>query len=343
MRIIIERIKPWLCLPLVAALGLAVMAMAGGCGGGGGSGGGRIKVAASIQPLADLCRQVGGDLVEVELMVPAGASPHTYEPTAAQMRFLSEARLLVLNGLELEGWAADILSKAGNAELVVVETTERLPLSELIPAGGEGDDGDDHDEELAHEERGGEGHSEGGHVHEGHSHGAYDPHVWLDPTLAAHQVEAVRDALAEADPERGQAYRDNAAAFLEELKELDAWVRERTDSFGKRSFVAFHSSWVYFARRYGLDMAGVVEEFPGREPSASDIAALLERMKAAGAAVIFAEPQFSPRAAQAVADASGGAVSVAFLDPLGDPRDGSKDTYVKLIRYNVEEMAAALR
>jgi len=312
---------------------LLVASRAGGCGGArGADAGGRVKVAASIAPLADFVARVGGDRVDVELMVPAGASPHTFEPTSGQMKFLSEARLLILNGLELETWAADILGKVGNNQLVRVETAAAIPAGELIAAGEE-----EHEDE-------GEGHEDEGEGHESdeHRHGVYNPHVWLDPELAVYQVQAIRDALVEVDPEHAQEYRDNASALIEELGELDAWIRERVASFTRRKFVAFHSAWAYFAARYGLEMVGVVEELPGKEPSAADIAALVEKIRAEGVTVIFAEPQFNPRVAEAVASTSGGGVRVAILDPLGNPDDPATNAYDKLMRHDVVEMGKAL-
>jgi ABC-type Zn uptake system ZnuABC Zn-binding protein ZnuA len=312
---------------------LLVASLAGGCGGArGADSGGRVKVAASIAPRADFVARVGGDRVDVELMVPAGASPHTFEPTSGQMKFLSEARLLILNGLELETWAADILGKVGNNQLVRVETAAAVPAGELIATGEE-----EHEDE-------GEGHEDEGEGHESdeHRHGVYNPHVWLDPELAVYQVQAIRDALVEVDPEHAQEYRDNASALIEELGELDAWIRERVASFTRRKFVAFHSAWAYFAARYGLEMVGVVEELPGKEPSAADIAALVEKIRAEGVTVIFAEPQFNPRVAEAVASTSGGGVRVAILDPLGNPDDPATNAYDKLMRHDVVEMGKAL-
>ncbi|NPV58840.1 MAG: zinc ABC transporter substrate-binding protein [Actinobacteria bacterium] len=316
--------------PLGAALAVSVSLLlavaAGGCGGArDADSGGKVKVAASIPPLADFAKQVGGDRVEVELLVPAGASPHTYEPTSGQMKFLSEARLLILNGLELEAWATDILNKVGNSGLTKVETAAAIPEGDLIPAAGE---------EHEREDEGQEG--------EEHHHGIYDPHVWLDPRLAVHQVQAIRDALIETDPEHKQEYWDNASAFIEELEELDAWISEQVGAFTHRKFVAFHSSWAYFAARYGLEMVGVVEELPGKEPSAADVAGLVDDIQREGVKVVFAEPQFSPRAAEAVAEASGGEVKVAILDPLGNPEDPETDTFVKLLRHDVERMRQAL-
>lgn len=316
--------------PLGAALAVSVSLLlavaAGGCGGTrDADSGGKVKVAASIPPLADFARQVGGDRVEVELLVPAGASPHTYEPTAGQTKFLSEARLLILNGLELEAWATDILDKMGKSGLTKVETADAIPEGDLVPAG---------EEEHGQKD---EGHEKGE-----HQHGVYDPHVWLDPRLAVLQVQAIRDALIEADPEHAREYRDNASAFIEGLEELDAWICEQVDAFTHRKFVAFHSSWAYFAARYGLEMVGVVEELPGKEPSAADVAGLVDGIQREGVTVVFAEPQFSPRAAEAVAEASGGAVKVAVLDPLGNPDDPETETYVKLLRHDVERMRRAL-
>ncbi len=305
------RLKAARLFAAATALVSCVMPFAG-CGGA--STGGKLKVAASIAPLADFCRQVGGDLVEVELMVPSGASPHSYEPTIDQMKFLAEAELLVLNGLELESWTGSVLSKAGNPGLVQVETAAAIPQEELIAAyAGEEDSG------------------------------VWDPHVWLDPQLAAYQVGAIRDALAQADPDHEQQYRDNASSCLRQLEDLDAWTSEATASFTQKEFVAFHSSWTYFARRYGLDMVGVVEELPGKEPSSSQVAELIDTIRNEGVTVIFAEPQFSTRAAEAIARSSGGDVKVVILDPLGNPDDPALDTYDKMMRHDVEAMGEALR
>lgn len=299
---------------LLAAAAAAVSCALPVVGCGGVSAGGKLKVAASIAPLADFCRQVGGDLVEVELMVPSGASPHSYEPTIDQMKFLAEAELLVLNGLELESWTGSVLSKAGNPGLVQVETAAAIPREELIAANAGEEDS-----------------------------GVWDPHVWLDPQLAAWQVGAIRDALAAADPDHARQYRDNASSYLRQLEALDTWTGEATASFTQREFVAFHSSWTYFAQRYGLDMAGVVEELPGKEPSASQVAELIDTIRSENVTVIFAEPQFSTRAAEAIAQSSGGEVEVVILDPLGNPDDPALDTYDEMMRHNVEAMGEALR
>jgi len=305
-----------------ALLIIVLSAPLAGCAAGE-SGDGRMKVAADIVPLADFCEQVGGSLVEVETLVPPGASPHSYELTTGQMRFLEEADVLVMVGLDLAPWTDEVFSAVAAQDAITVLAGEAVPAEELIAAG---DDGHEHEQE-AH----------------GHEHGIYDPHVWLDPVLAMDIVKAIGEALAEADPDNSAAYRDNAARYIQDLTELDTSIAQQVASFEAREFVAFHSSWTYFARRYGLDQVGVIEELPGKEPSAGEIAELLDTIEARGVKVVFAEPQFSPRAAEAIAEESEGEVVVKVLDPLGDPDDPGTDTYMEMMRVNVETMQEALK
>ncbi|MBM3789315.1 MAG: zinc ABC transporter substrate-binding protein, partial [Acidobacteria bacterium] len=134
-----------------------------------------FRVMVSIPPLADFAAQVGGARVRVETLVPPGASPHTYELIPSQLHDVSRARLLVLNGLGLEYWAQSLISAAGNPDLIVVTTSDGLEVLSGDP-----------------DEPGG------------------NPHVWLSPRNAVHQVEAIRDALVRADPEGADLYRANA-------------------------------------------------------------------------------------------------------------------------------------
>ncbi len=276
---------------------------------------GRMKVAVTTVPLADFAREVGGDLVEVETLIPPGASPHNFEPTAGQFAFLSEAGVFVMNGLELESWASDVVGKVGNEDLVEVKAADAVPHDRLIRAGDYGGDTD-----LT---------------------GPYDPHVWLDPTLASYQVDAIADGFARADPGNRATYKANAAAYKEKLAALDAELASRTSAFSSRSFVALHPAWTYLARRYGLDQAGVVEELPGKEPSGKQVRELVDEIKGRGIKVVFAEPQFSPRAAEAIAEESG--ARVLTLDPLGDPESPEVSTYVKMMQHDASVMEEAMR
>jgi zinc transport system substrate-binding protein len=262
-----------------------------------------LVVAASILPLADFARQVGGDRVTVEVLVPPGASPHTYEPTPAQLVLLSRARVLVLNGVGLEFWADKALGAAHNPRLIVVRTAEGLPI--LAGAAAE----------------------PGG-----------NPHVWLSPRGAIHQVAAIRDGLVRADPAGAESYRANAERYIAQLGALDAEIRDTVATFGSRRFVAFHPAWVYFARDYGLEQAAVIEAAPGREPSPAEIAGIIRTARAIGAKAIFAEREFPTKAARVIADEAG--AKVLLLDTLGR---GPSYSYLDTMRYNLAQMVRALR
>jgi len=287
---------------ILAVLIIATMA-AGGAGGSD-----RIPVAASIAPLADFARQVGGDRVAVLVLVPPGASPHTYEPKPSQVRQVARARLLVLNGVGLEYWADKLVRAAASPHLRVVDTSRGVALLE----------GDSHGE---------------------HGHPRGNPHIWLDPRQAILQVGHIRDALLRADPPNATAYRANAARFVSELEALDREIAAEIATWRRREFIAFHPAWVYFARRYGLVQAAVIERSPGREPSPAELARIVDTARRIGARAIFAELQFSPKAAEAIARESG--ARVLFLDPLGASlQDGG---YLALMRSNLVQMAQALR
>jgi zinc transport system substrate-binding protein len=300
------------CVRTVAALisVLAISALAAaGCGTVAQSG--RLKVAASIVPLADFVRQVGGDLVEVQTLVPPGASPHTYEPTAGQLAFLSQAKVFVTNGLQLESWAADVVGKVGNKEAVRVVAADAIPKDKLLKTS------------------------------EVDVEGPYDPHVWLDPTLAAYEVKAIAEGLSRADPAHADVYRANAAAYVEKLGELDGRLAGETGTFTRKEFVALHPAWAYFARRYGLVEAAAIEEVPSKEPSGRLIKKIVDDMKNRGITVVFAEPQINPKAAEVIAGETG--AQVKFIDPLGDPDKPDVSTYIKLMEHNVDVMAEILR
>ncbi len=305
----------------IGALALLALFVVAGCGEKKVEG--KMKVAASIVPLADFCRNVGGELVEVETMVPPGASPHTYEPTSKQMKFLSDAKVFVQNGLELDTWATGIMKKVDNPGLIIVVAGDEVPRQGLLEVGVDHEDGEE-----------GEGQKR--------DHGVYNPHVWLDPNLAAYEVEAIREGLTEADPENEETYRENAKEYIEKLVELDRYVIDKTAGFSEEKCVSFHPAWKYFARRYGLEQVGVVEELPGKEPSAGDIARLIDIIRKEGVKVIFTEPQFKPKAAETIAAESGARVVLETLDPLGDPDDPETNTYLKLMKHDVGVMEKAM-
>ena len=164
-------------------------------------------------------------------------------------------------------------------------------------------------------------------------------HVWLDPTQAILQVELIRDTLKKVDPDGAEEYESNTSRFIDELRSLDREIEAEIAQWSQKSFIAFHPAWIYFAKRYGLEQAAVVEETPGHEPSVHELTHVIETARRVGARAIFAEPQLPPEVAETIAEESG--AQVLFLDPLGGTK--SPDDYLELLRYNVETMAGAMR
>jgi len=277
----------------------------------------QLSVAVSILPLADFTRNVGGDRIRATVLVPPGSSPHTYEPTPARARTIATAEVLVLNGLGLEFWADKLIDAANNPDLIVVRTAECLEIMEVENGGAH--HAEDRDKRSHHHVKG-------------------NPHVWLDPIHAIYQVKKIRDALIQADPDGADTYRRNTDRYIMQLKALDSEIRGTVATFASKKFISFHAGYTYFAHRYGLQQVTVVERTPGREPSPKEIAAIVRTAREFKIKAIFAEPQFSPKAAQVIAEECG--AEVFFLNPLGDPPDF---VYLETMRKNLHELVEALR
>ncbi len=269
-----------------------------------------LKVTASLFPLADIVRKVGGESVDVHVLLPAGASPHTFEPTPGQLRELSGTRLLVLVGAGLEFWAEKLATASAGESLRVIRAADGVAL---IPLEGE----------EAHE------HEAGG-----------NPHVWLDPVVMKAFVDRIERALVEIDPGNAASYRRNAEAYRAALDSLDQEIRATVEGFSIKEYVAFHPAWAYFARRYGLNQVGLIEASPGREPTPKQLKAIVENVRKFGIRAVFAEPQLNPTAAQVIACEAG--VKVLVLDPLGGPDLPDRDSYLRLMRYNLRVMKEAM-
>jgi zinc transport system substrate-binding protein len=280
--------------------------------------------------------QVGGDQWEVLTLIPAGASAHTYEPTPEQVRQLSQARAFFQIGLGLEFWIEKIVHAAANAALVRVDLSEGIDTLPTPPAS------------LAEKPH---LHTQRGHTHayrsaaqEAHTHGSVsrgaDPHYWLDPVRMQQVVTHIEQALIELDSAHAASYHERAQRVRQDLEELHQEIELRTRGLVNRSFVAMHSAWTYFAPRYSLLQAAVVEPFPGREPSPRYLAELTKLMRRERVKVVVIEPQLSPSAAQALARETG--AQVGMLDPTGGPTLPGRDSYVSLMRSNVNELVKLL-
>ncbi len=274
----------------------------------------KILVATSILPLADFVNEVGGEHVEVFHLVPPGASPHTYELTPLQLRNVAKAHLLVLNGVGMEFWADKLIQSMDSEKLKVVDTSTGI---EILDA-----EEDDHH----------------GHAHD-HAHDSGNPHIWLDPVNVIQQITHIKDALIEVDSANRESYEQNAADYIQQLNELHREILTEIETWQYRKFICFHPAWVYFAERYGLYQAAVVQKTPGMEPSPQELVDLIKIIQNINAKAVFAEPQSSSKMAETIAEETN--ARVIYLDPLGSEKELNK--YIELMRYNVNQMALALK
>ncbi|HEV2528074.1 MAG TPA: zinc ABC transporter substrate-binding protein [Thermomicrobiales bacterium] len=295
-----------------------------------------LRVVATNSIIGDMIGNVGGEDVEITLLVPMGGDSHTFEPTPADADALASADLVFENGLGLEPWLDDVYEASGSTATRVVVTSAVTPL----PA-----DGESHEEGGAHEdEHAGEG-TPG--ATDEHDHGEFDPHVWFDVANAQLMVVAIRDALVSASPERASVFEANATAYDGELAALDAYVVERTQSLPveSRRLVTSHDTFRYFADRYGFEIIGTAlgsVTTESADPAAADIAALIDAIEASGVAAIFPENVSDPGLLEQIASETGVEIGPPlYTDALGDP-DSEAGTYIDLVTYDVDAIVTAL-
>lgn len=248
-----------------------------------------LPVAVSIPPQAHFVEAIGGEHVEVQVMVPANAEPVTYEPTPRQMAALSRARLYFAIGVPFEqAWLPRFQS--ANAEMTTVDTIANIRRHPMVSHG-------DHDEDKHGDEQGGA-----------------DPHVWLSPALVRLQAESIRDALIQADPDHAQAYHQGFRRFVEQVHAVDEAILASLADLpaDSRRFLVFHPAFGYFARSYGLEQMAI--EVEGKEPGPRELARIIDKARAHDIRVIFIEPQFAQGAARTIAREIDG--KVLTLDPM---------------------------
>ncbi len=274
-----------------------------------------VTVVTSNTVLADLVANVGGSLVRVRSLAPAGTDPHTFQPTPEAMKLLADARLVFFNGAGLEEWWTKTVRSIGRGT-PVVELSKGLATLDISDASSE------------KQPRKGEP----------------DPHLWLDPTLTKVYVERIRDGLVQIDPSHAGAYAQPAAAYNRQLDELDGWIRAQVDQVppARRKLVTFHDAFQYFARRYGFTIRGFVVASPGKEPSAKSLAELARRIKAEQIPAVFSEADFNPKLLQVLAKDAGVKVITNLYD--GSLTNGPPAaTYLDLMRHDVTTIVEALK
>jgi ABC-type Zn uptake system ZnuABC Zn-binding protein ZnuA len=259
-------------------------------------------IVATTSTLASLAAGVVGDPSRVRSLVPVGASPEDYQPAPQDIEAIHSATVLVENGANLEGWLQSDLDNARNEKLTVVVCSDGLP------------------------------------VREG------NPHLWMDPVFARAYVRKIRDALVKTDSPHAAAYTRNAAAYDAQLVALVARTHKKIATIApqQRTMIIFHNAFLYYNARFGLRTVGVVEANPGAEPSPQHIAEIVTLARANHVRAVFAEPEYSPKLVEALAQSAGiKTVENLYDDSVGtDPKVAN---YVGMIDYDTDTIVNALK
>lgn len=290
---------------------------------------GEPRVVVSIGPVHSLVTGVMEGVGEPELLIPAGASPHTYSLKPSDARALSRAELVVWVGPELEAvLGRPLQTLAENAQplaLVDVAGMELLPVREA---------GRLHEEAEHEEERTGEGEEDD------HRHGAVDTHLWLSPHNARRIVDTVAEQLAGLDPENAARYRHNAEVLDGEIVQLEQGLDRQLTPLKEQRYIVFHDAYRYFEKAFDLHPAGAIAVSPEKRPGARRLIEIREAIGESGARCVFSEPQFRPDIVDVVLEGTGARHGV--LDPLGAELVPGRALWFDLMRALADSLAGCL-
>jgi zinc/manganese transport system substrate-binding protein len=278
----------------------------------------KLPVMASFSILGDLVRVVGGDRVSVTTLVGPDEDAHVFEPKPTDVKAIAQTKLLVTNGLGFEPWAQKLAKSAGYKGETVVASKGVKPLTMAEKKGHDG---------------------------KGHHHDEADPHAWQNPNNVVLYMRNIAAALVKVDPAGATTYQANAAAYVKELQALDTWAKAQFAVIpaAKRKVITSHDAFGYFAAQYQIRFLAPQGVSTDAEPSAKEVAALIRQLQREKIRAVFVENMSNPKLlAQLGKDAGvtvGSALYVDALSAIGGPAD----SYLKLMRHNVTQLALGMR
>lgn len=309
-----------------AAFAVPTLAACGSATPEGNAASGKLQVVATTTQVADFARNVGGDHVQVTQLLKPNVDAHDFEPAPADLQAISQAEIVVENGVDLESWLDDTIEAAG-FDGTTVDTSKGVELRESS----------------------GEEHAEHSHE-EGHEHGEHDPHIWQSPVNAKIMSRNIEQAFAEADPENEAAYEKNLKAYEKKLDELDADIERQIATIPKeqRKVVTNHDAFGYYLDRYGLTFVGSI--IPSLDTSAElsgrQLDTLVAKIEKENVRAVFSESSLSPKTAEAIGSRAGVKVVAGedslYGDSLG-PKGSDADTYLAMMEHNTETIVGGLR
>lgn len=281
----------------------------------------KIKVTASLFPQYDFARQIAGDKAEISLLLPPGSESHTYDPSPADILKISSSDIFLYTGKEMEPWADKIISSVQNYKLIIADVSSGI---ELI--------------ESEHHEH----HHHSNHNHHEHN---FDPHIWLDLTLAAKMVDNITAAFCEKDPKNSAYYKENAENLKNDLLELDADFNDMISTAKRKSIVfAGRFAHLYFIKRYGLDYISAFDSCSTEaEPSVKKVAKILDFIKKNDIPTVYYEEFSEPKIANSIMEQTGvKPLKFSTLHNVTKEQLESGVTFVELMRENLENLRQGL-
>ena len=278
----------------------------------------KLNIVTSFLPVQSHTLAIAGDHANVKQLLAKDTGPHDFQLTPADVKKLSDADLLIINGAGIEEWLGELIKKSGNKNLVVVDTSNGIKLVESP-------------EEIEI------GHSHS-HAHD-HDHGdGANPHIWLDPVISIIQAANIVAALQKAETANASAYAQNGKVYEAKLSALDSDYRSTLAPLPNKNLVTFHDAFPYLAARYKLNYVGAISEFPEKDPTPKQLAALVDKIRSLKVGVLFAENGYAPGLLKKIASETGAKVSE--LDTL-EVGQGTPTAYLDRMGTNLESLRKA--
>ncbi|HZJ76988.1 MAG TPA: zinc ABC transporter substrate-binding protein [Oscillospiraceae bacterium] len=278
----------------------------------------RLDVYASFYPYYDFAKKIGGESVDVHIIIPSGTEPHSFEPSAKVVAQLEEADVFIYNGAYMEPWIDKVLNLLEGKDIYLVEAGKSV---ELISYSG--DPGDESSGE--------------------HHHGEYDPHIWVDPVNVIYISEKIKDTFISADNKNKDIYEENFNVFREELQNLDRAFKEGLKDAAERKIIVSHSAFGYLAKRYNLEQIAVAGISPHAEPSPKRLAELVKVARDNDMDHIFLEALASVKTAEILAEEANLEVLTLYIvEGLTTEQQNEGEDYISLMYKNVKTLKKAL-
>lgn len=283
----------------------------------------KLTVYTSIYPVYDFTQKIGGDKIKVINIVPAGSQPHSFEPSTQTVAKLSKAKLFIYNGAGMEHYLPKLSQTLANTGVKLVNTSQ---LIHLIPTDGHQDAEEGHGDEE-----------------DEHNHGEYDPHIWLSPTRAIEQGQAIYQALAEIDPDNQAYYEANFTKFRLELEDLDSDFRETLSQCPSKDIIVSHAAFTYLTEDYGLNQVSLMGINADAEPGPATLKNTVDYIKENNIPYVFWDPLDNPKLLQTLSQETGAEIlSLNSLGALGEKEIDAGEDYLSIMRTNLENLQKGL-